>query len=371
MNKSKLNPIQMMTLISAGILGVDILTVQRRMVEKAGRDAWISLLLGGLLTLISGTLSYLLSVQYPGKDLPEILIEIGGRFLGRIFLAAVAAYILLYLGVSIRVFTQALLIFLLDRTPIFVLILFISLVTGYAVFKDLDTIGKVVDILFPITMLTVFFIMLLALPQSNPIRLRPVLYHNTSDTLKAVLPGYQRFTGASLILYFMKHVRRSRGTFLWYLAGLVIPIVSYAALTLISIMVFGTRETITQAYPTLTLIKSIQFPSVFLERLESLAAVFWIGLVFNASTLFYYASVRNTIILFSIPEKYKTYIIWGHIALFMAIGLSKGQVWKAMERFDSARLLQSLITLVLFPLLLGFTLLKKRRRITKSHESTK
>ena len=258
MNKSKLNPIQMMTLISAGILGVDILTVQRRMVEGAGQDAWISLLLGALLTLISGSLTYLLASQYPDKDLPEILVEIGGRFLGRLFIIVVGAYIFLYLGFSIKVFAQALLIFLMDRTPAFILILFMSLVTGYAVYKGLGTIGKVVDILFPITILTVIFVMLLALPQSNPIRLKPILYNNTSNILKAVLPGYQRLTGAGLIIYFMKHVKKSKGTFLWYLAGLVIPVVSYVALTLITIMVFGTRETLTLAYPTLTLIKSMQ-----------------------------------------------------------------------------------------------------------------
>lgn len=82
MNKPKLNSMQMMTLISAGTLGVDILTVPRRMVESSGQDAWISILLGGLLTLIFGTLAYILAVQYPDKDFPEILISIGGKFCG-------------------------------------------------------------------------------------------------------------------------------------------------------------------------------------------------------------------------------------------------------------------------------------------------
>ena len=131
MNKPKLNSMQMMTLISAGTLGVDILTVPRRMVESSGQDAWISILLGGLLTLIFGTLAYILAVQYPDKDFPEILISIGGKFFGRLMLLIVAIYVLLYLGLSIKIFVQALLVFLLDKTPVFILMLLMNLVAGY------------------------------------------------------------------------------------------------------------------------------------------------------------------------------------------------------------------------------------------------
>ncbi|HHU48295.1 MAG: GerAB/ArcD/ProY family transporter [Caldicoprobacterales bacterium] len=361
MNNPKLNPIQMMTLISAGTLGVDILTVPRRMVDAARQDGWISLLLGGLLTLITGTLAYILANQYPDKDFPEILVHIGGKFLGRLLILIVAVYILLYVSLSVKIFVQALLIFLMDRTPEFVLILLMNLVAGYAVFKGLETMGKVVDILFPITVFTVFFVMLLALPQADPIRLKPILYNNTNNVLKAIVPASQRFTGAGLILYFFKHASKSKSSFPWFLAGISIPIISYVSLSIITIMVFGTKEISTLTYPTLTLIKAIQFPISFLERLESFAAVFWIGIVFNAGILFYHASVRNTMVLFSIPEKYKNHAIWGHIPVLMIIGQMESNVWKVLEGTPEIRAIQSVIVLGLIPLLVGYTLLKNRR----------
>ena len=217
MNKPKLNSMQMMTLISAGTLGVDILTVPRRMVESSGQDAWISILLGGLLTLIFGTLAYILAVQYPDKDFPEILISIGGKFFGRLMLLIVAIYVLLYLGLSIKIFVQALLVFLLDKTPVFILMLLMNLVAGYAVVKGLETIGRVVDILFPLTIFTIFFVMLLALPQADPIRLKPILYNNDKNVLKSIIPAAQRFTGVGLILYYFKHTNKSKSSFLWFL----------------------------------------------------------------------------------------------------------------------------------------------------------
>ncbi|NLU37147.1 MAG: endospore germination permease [Clostridiales bacterium] len=362
MNKPKLNSMQMMTLISAGTLGVDILTVPRRMVESSGQDAWISILLGGLLTLIFGTLAYILAVQYPDKDFPEILISIGGKFFGRLMLLIVAIYVLLYLGLSIKIFVQALLVFLLDKTPVFILMLLMNLVAGYAVVKGLETIGRVVDILFPLTIFTIFFVMLLALPQADPIRLKPILYNNDKNVLKSIIPAAQRFTGVGLILYYFKHTNKSKSSFLWFLAGICIPVFSYTALTLITIMVFGIKETAILTYPPLTLIKAIRFPISFLERLESFAAVFWIGIVFNAAVLFYYSSLRNITVFFSIPEKYEIYAIWAHLPLLMMIGQAESNVWEVLDGTPIIRTVQFLIVLGMIPLLAGYTFLKNRRR---------
>lgn len=369
MNKPKLSSIQMMTLISAGTLGVDILTVPRRMVVAAKQDAWISLILGGMLTLITGTIAYILATQYPDKDFPEILVHIGGKILGRIFILMAAVYIILYLGLSIKIFVQALLTFLMDRTPIFVLMLLMNLVAGYAVFKGLETIGKVVDILFPLTLFTVFVVLLLALPQADPIMLKPILYNNTSDVLKSIVPAAQRFTGVGLILYFFKHTKKSKPSFPWFAVGILIPIFSYVFQTIITIMVFGTTEIKTLTYPTLTLIKAIQFPISFLERLESFAAVIWIGIVFNTGVLFYYASVRNTLVLFSIPDKYKNFVIWGHIPVLMVIGQWENNVWKVLDGTPEIRAIQSVIVMGLIPVLVAYSFLKRRRR--KPSESKK
>ena len=366
MNNPKLNSIQMMTLISAGTLGVDILSVPRRMADAAGQDAWISVILGGILTLITGTLAYILATQYPDMDFPEILLHVGGKFLGRLLILIATVYIILYVGLSIKIFVQALLIFLMDRTPVFILMLLMNLVAGYAVFKGLETIGKVVDILFPLTIFTVFIVLLLALPQADPIRLKPIMYNNTKSILKSIVPASQRFTGVGLILYYFKHTMKSKSSFPWFVAGISIPVFSYVSLTIINIMVFGVTEIKTLTYPTLTLVKAIQFPISFLERLESFAAVFWIGIVFNAGVLFYYASVRNTMVLFSIPNKYKNFAIWGHIPILMVIGLWESNIWKVLDGTPEIRAIQPVIVMGLIPLLVAYTFLKNRRR--KSNE---
>jgi len=352
----------MMTLISAGTLGVDILILPRKLVLLSGQDAWISIILGGLLTLVYGTFAYILATQYPDKDFPEIFIHIGDKLFGRLLLVLLSAYVLFYLALSTKIFVQALLVFLLDKTPIFILMLLMNLVAAYAVYKGLEVIGRVVDILFPLTLFTVFFIILMALPQAKPINLKPILYDNTNNILKSILPTTQWFTGIGLILYFFKQTSRSKKSYPWFLAGVSIPILCYLALTITIIMVFGVKETNILTYPTLTLVKVVHFPINFLERLESFAAVFWIGIVFNSSALFYYASVRNIMVLFAIPEKHKNIVIWSHIPALMLISQRFKNVWEALDSFPHIRIMHSVIMLGFVPLFVGYTFLKNRRR---------
>jgi spore germination protein len=185
-NTDRLNPIQAMTLTTTSILSVEILRSQQTIAQIAGQDAWISIALGGFLSLASGMACYLLASLYPDKDFPEINLDVAGKFIGRLLLLAFSVYMILYVSLSLKIFAQALKMFLLDRTPIQSLVLFMAIVAGYAVFKGLYTIGGVVDIIFPFVMITIIAIILLSIPKTNPIYLKPVMFDNTKDILKGV-----------------------------------------------------------------------------------------------------------------------------------------------------------------------------------------
>ena len=56
-----LRPSQVMSIVAIAAMGVDLLMVQNTMVSYAGRDAWISLLLGGFLGIFFGGFMYCLA----------------------------------------------------------------------------------------------------------------------------------------------------------------------------------------------------------------------------------------------------------------------------------------------------------------------
>lgn len=360
MNDKNLSPIQFMTLTAAAVIGVDVLSLQSRLAGIARQDAWISVSLAGLIVLIAGSVCFLLAKKYPDMDFPLICLDLGGKFLGRIFLVMGTTYTLLYLGLSLRIFAQALKMFLMDRTPLYILMLVMALAAGYAASKELRTIGTVVDIMFPITIITIAVIIILSIPQAEFIRLKPVMYNNTDNIIRGIIPSVSQFTGLGLILFTYSQTNPQKGGYLWYLTGMLIPIFTFIALSIISIMVFGPKNLVTLPHPTLTLLKAIQFPSAFLERLESFAAILWIGIVFNSASLFFYMSVRNTMVLFSVKEKFKPYIVWGHIPLLMAIAQFDEHGWHISKYMDAVQLMDTAMLLVFIPILTGYAFWKKR-----------
>jgi spore germination protein len=361
MKPDRLNPRQAMTLTAASILSVDILKVQQEIVKIAHQDAWFSLILGGLLAIAAGMVSYFLASLYPDKDLPEIYIEAAGNFVGRIFLLAVSIYMLLYLGFSLRIFTMALKMFLLDRTPMYALVIFMALTVGYGVFKGIYTIGGIVDTIFPFTIITIAAIIMLSIPQGDFIYLKPVLFDNTEGILKSIIPSFQNLNGYGMILYIYSYSEKTKSSFFWYMTGILIAIAAYVSLTAVSIAVFGPKDVITLIYPTLTLLKAIEFPATFLERLESFAVVLWIGIVYISAVLFYFASTRNLMVLFGIKRKYYKYAVWAQIPVIVFIAMSVESGLMVFHYAHEAKILQAFLWLIITPLVTVVAFIKKKR----------
>ncbi|MGI6705975.1 MAG: GerAB/ArcD/ProY family transporter [Clostridia bacterium] len=361
MKTERLHPLQVMTTTVGAVFGVDILLAPNKMVSVARQDRWISLTLGGLPVLIIGSMNYYLASLYPDKDLPQIFLHVAGKFWGRILMFPFTVYMILYIALSMRIFAQALKMFLLDRTPISVIVFVMALVAAYAVYHGIYTIGEVVDIIFPICLFTIFSIILLSLQQVNTSYLEPILFENTGNVIKGILPGFRQFTGYGVTPYIYCYVQKSKGVYKWYLTGLIITIVAYVALTLVSIMVFSYQSVSHTIYPTLSLTKSIEFPATFLERLEAFAAILWIGIVFMSVILYFFATDRDISTFFGIKEKYQKFVVWGLIPLLVAGALVIRSGLKIMQVYETVKVLETSIAMVVFPIFTFFARLKKKK----------
>lgn len=362
MKTERLKPVQIMTLTSAAILGVDVLLVQTKMVSLAGRDAWIALALGGVLAAISGSIVYYLAILHPGKDIPQILIHILGKFWGRLLIIPGMIFVLFYTALSFRIFSQALKVFIFDRTPIYAIVILMTLVTAYTVYQGIYVIGGVTDILFPLGIITILILVLLSLIIVEPSNIRPILFENSTAVLKAAFLGHQHFTGISIIGFIIRCTQEDKGRFKWYITAIGIAVVLYVALTIVTIMVFSAPGTLSLIYPTLTLSKSIQFPTTFLERFESITAILWIGIVFQSIVMFFFISVRSFAVFFNVEEKHQKYLVLGHIPALIIIALSIKLGHRVLELFELIKYIYSFYGLFVFPLLLLITLITRKRR---------
>lgn len=363
MDNEKLTPSQIFVIAVFSILGVDILVVPHDMVSLADQDAWISLLLGGVLLFLGAIpFLYLLNL-YPDKDLPQIILQVAGKWIGRILFLPIIVFVIMYAAMSTRLFAQALKLFLVDKTPLWILVISLVVVAAYMVYKDVFTLGAVLDILFPISIVSLVILVVLSLQNIQLDRIKPILFRNTKNVIKAILPGYYHFAGFGAISYFMRFVSDMKSAYKSYLLGLGVPVFFYVITTVICIMVFGVPPLKVIVYPTLNLSKSIEFEAAILDRLESFMAVFWISMVFSSLAIFYYASVRNLSEFFSIPNQYRTYVIWAHILILPIIALIPPSSIIVFELHEKVKYIEVLIDFFIFPIITAWAVIKKKREM--------
>lgn len=362
MKMKKLTPAQIMVLTVSGILGVDILMVQHKMTSIAGIDAWISLALGGMLVFVAAIPLIYLMNTYPDKDTPQIILAVAGKWIGRIALVPLIVFFVVYAGFSARIFAQVLKLFLIDRTPMLIIVGFMVIVAVYLVDKGVYTLGAVLDILFPLYMITLILLILLSLPQADPSNIRPILFKNTDNVIKGIIPGFYHFTGYGVISYFMCYVQDRKAAVMTYIIGLGIPIFFYFVLTIICIMVFGAAPLGIILYPTLNLSKSVEFYSAILDRLESFMATFWISMVFASLAIFTYASVSNISEFFSIPNRGRKYVVYAHLIILPVVGFIIPNDLEVIEFYHKSKYIDVIMAFVLIPILALWAGIKKKRR---------
>ena len=182
--------------------------------------------------------------------MPQILIHILGKFWGRLLIIPGMIFVLFYTALSFRIFSQALKVFIFDRTPIYAIVILMTLVTAYTVYQGIYIIGGVSDILFPLGIITILilFYCLLLYWTSN---IRPILFENSTAVLKATFLGHQHFTGISIIGFIIRCTQEDKGRFKWYIIAIGIAVVLYVALTIVTIMVFSAPGTLSLIYPPL------------------------------------------------------------------------------------------------------------------------
>ncbi len=366
MKVTNLHPAQIMTLTVSSTLGIAILTIQHDLVVIANQDAWISMLLGGILAILMSLLtSYNLVKMFPKHDLPQIPILLFGKVFGRVVLLVFIILGLGGAGISLRIFVTTVKTFLLDRTPFVVLVLLVAAGVISVAKRGAKVIVGSIDFMFPVFMIPLILLLILPYSRMETRHLKPILFENTINTVKGALPAFTSLIGYGIITYFHRYISDIKGIFRWFMAAMGISTILYISLTAVTIMVFGAEEIKTMVYPTLILSKSIEFPVTLLERLETLVIIIWIPGFFAWLLLYTYSSVRNISEFFSIKPKYQKYVVYAHLPLLCIIAVIPKSGIQADALNSIYEFLGLIVGLGIIPALTIIGYIKKRRRAGK------
>lgn len=280
------------------VMATVILFVPGITAAKAKQSAWLVPL---FLPVLTG-FTTLWAAWKLGQRFPQhTLVQYSGVLLGRAAGKLVAGfYILFFLVLNvlvIREFSQFLTLTLLPKTPAYILNVAIVLVGGYAAAKGIEVVARMTQFVLPLFVVGTLFIFILSIPSMNSSKLLPLLEGGILPIIRSsVTPAswYGEVIVLAMLLPAVNKPReaKSRG-FLAILAAAGFLSVDI----LITLGIFGPELTGYFRFPFWVVAKYIEYGN-YLQRVESVVAVFWItGMTIKVALVSYVIALTTAQVL--------------------------------------------------------------------------
>lgn len=279
---------QIMVLIIMTVISVGVFSLPADITKQVGTDGWVTILIAGLINTIAAFIIVKLNSKFPGKTFAEYSQIIIGTFAGKAVTLIFAVYLLLILAFQVRVFTEVIKMLLLSRTPTEVIMLTLILTCTYTTRGGVECIARINELLFPILFIPFFIILLFSVPSIEIDNLLPVLQTPPIKLLTSIPATAISFGGIELTLFYLGFVKEPKKTY--RTVGVAVGFITFFFLivTLLCVAAFGVTTTPDFIWPLANLLKSINFPGLFIERLEGVIIPLWMMTVFSTMVSSYF-----------------------------------------------------------------------------------
>lgn len=351
--KNKTSNNQLKALIVSIIIGVGILSMPSSVAETMENGGWLSIILGGALSIPFIIIMNKLTRIYPGKTYFEFGKEIVPPFIFNIISIVFLIYYIITSAFTVRIFGEVIKAFLLETTPTEIIIIAMLLVTSYIGRCEIEVIARMAMIVYPIIILTTIGVVLFSIPGIDFTNLLPIL-PRTSISFKAVLKGtlitFFSYMGYEIILVAMGNVEKPDESLKYSMSAIIHVIVIYLLLFFITLSQFGIHELKRQIWPSLVLVREIGFPGFFVENLDGIVMAVWVMVVFATLGPFMYSSGIVLSSIFSTKEH--DYFVTSMIPIIYALSLIPQNLRDVYRYMDISINVIGLISVVIFPTIL-------------------
>ncbi|ANY67768.1 hypothetical protein BBD42_15810 [Paenibacillus sp. BIHB 4019] len=288
-SKEAITATQAAMMTAKAMIGTGILVLPQSIGKSVGTpDGWLSVLLSGMLAMMFGFIIVKLSQRFPGRTYYQYSQEIVGKWIGSCVGAMMCLYYIFSSGYLLRVMGEVVRMYLLDKTPITIIMLTFMGVAIYMTTAGINAIAQLIEIFLPIIVLIMVVFIIFSFGDFELDNLRPILGEGIAPLLKGIEPSILSYSGFEVMLFvtaFMTDANKAlKATF----AGIGLTAVLYTLIVAVAIGSLTVEEVQTVTWPTMSVAMNIELPGGFFERFESLFTVLWVISMFTAFVMYHY-----------------------------------------------------------------------------------
>lgn len=284
--------------------GVGVLKFQSQIIKGAGQNAWMSILVFGLsLHLIFFMMLYILK-QSDTENILSLHKEVFGKYFGSLLNLLLAGYFLLASLFALHTYIDILQIWVFngiaswEYSLLFCILIFYIVSGGFRVVTSIAFWGVVIP-----SFLLLSLLYLLAYAELS--YLTPLFKYGLKEHLISIKEAVPVFLGFETVLVYYPFIKDKRKSTKWGHIALLYTTLLYTFITVVTFMFFTLGKLAHLTWPTLTMIKIIQFP--FLERFEFIFIFTWLLVVLPVNCVYLWSATRA--IKWTIPKLRPTFIL--------------------------------------------------------------
>jgi len=354
-----INTGSLVLLIFLAIMEVEAFTFGGPLIRTAGRDAWLSILLGSLLTYPLVFLVVRLAQRFPRTTFFEYTPRVWGKFLGIPIILFMVGYWMLWLVKLLWRVGDINTSFFLPNTPLIVSLFFFVLGAVYLAKYGLVPIVRFFEFMFFFYFISYFPFMLIILLNGQIEYLYPFLEGGIWPVIKGALIYLGMLQGPEVLLFAIPLTLNPSKALLPSLAGLTL--FHFAAfLQMAAVLVnLGISSASDLVYPSMDMLSTLHLPGWPVERFELFLTFPWLIGTFTSTALAIYLASNGLMSLLPWPKP--PLIFWAvGILVIPPVYLIPNILWT--EQMESMIWLITPLAIYLLPLAtFGLAVLRKKR----------
>lgn len=304
--------------------------------SRAGRDAWLALLLSLPVALALAWVTSYVPAAMPRAALAEQMQKPLGKWVGG---GVVIVFVWSYLhrtALVVRDYGEVVVSAVLPRTPLGVMVVIVGVVVAVMAAQETPVMARAVSILGPLVVVAVLTMAFLLAPQVELARLQPVLHGGWSGLFSGFLAASgwhtQVFFYPPLAPWVLDHPRSRRAL----LAGTAAATLLGAVLVTVVVTVMSAEVAVASQFPLYAAIRLVMIGD-FVQRLDVLAAGSWGLSLLAGAGLFLHAAALSLTSLVGLSDHRQ---LVRPLALLVIVGtLAVGADTGELKQFSDVRVL--------------------------------
>ncbi|WP_223700543.1 GerAB/ArcD/ProY family transporter [Sutcliffiella deserti] len=307
----QVSPFLVFFLIHSTQFGVGALGYQRIIAMTAGYDAWMGIIIVGIVTHLMIYFIYKICEKSEG-DLASAHRLAFGKWIGNFFNLIFVLYFILTTVTVLRTYIEVVQVWLFPEfktwlfSLFFLLLVFYIITGGFRIVTGIAFLGVVLPSYLALTLI-------IPLEYANFRNLLPIFDHPIKDILLSGKDMTLSMLGFETLLVFYPFISKPNKSKKWAHLGVFTTTFIYLAVAIITFSYFSEGKLEKNIWATLSIWKKIELP--FVARVEYIGISNWCLIILPNVCMFLWCASRMTKRV--IPIKHKTALIYLTIFIFM------------------------------------------------------